>query len=375
MTAVPTRLLSCLVCPTTKEPLRLDGSVLVSPSGRRYPVVDGVPVLIPDRDDPTIWMATASKQAAWSHLDCASDQPTGDQSTGHEYGGLFAETLGVSEEERAKLRDLIDTGPHPVDPVASVLVGATCGLAYSHLIGALRRYPIPELPLPDGEGRRLVDIGCSWGRWSIAAARKGYDVIALDPSLGAVMAARRIARSLGLQVNFVVGDARNLPFESGTLDTAFSYSVLQHFAKADARDALAEIGRVLVPGGLAKVEMPNRLGLRSQLHQIRRGFREADGFEVRYWSTPELRDAFETAIGSTRISADCFFGLNLQYSDVDLMRPTLKLVMTASEMLRRASTIAGPVVHLADSVFCTAIKQVSAIEDRRISADPSTAPG
>ena len=45
------------------------------------------------------------------------------------------------------------------------------------------------LDLPRGP---LLDIGCSWGRWSLAAARKGYSVVGIDPSLGAVMAARRI---------------------------------------------------------------------------------------------------------------------------------------------------------------------------------------
>jgi cyclopropane fatty-acyl-phospholipid synthase-like methyltransferase len=42
-----------------------------------------------------------------------------------------------------------------------------------------------------GAGKLLLDIGCSWGRWSISAARNGWCVVGIDPSLGAIMAARR----------------------------------------------------------------------------------------------------------------------------------------------------------------------------------------
>src|SRR2546421_318531 len=82
------------------------------------------------------------------------------------------------------------------------------------LLGELDSYPIPELRLPAGDGRRLIDVGCSWGRWSIAAARKGYRVVGIDPSLGAIIAARRVSESLGLPIRYVVGDARYLPFSA-----------------------------------------------------------------------------------------------------------------------------------------------------------------
>ena len=99
-----------------------------------------------------------------------------------------------------------------IDPVVAYLIAATNGLMYRHLIGRLESYPIPDIDLPPGEGRTLLDVGCSWGRWSLAAARLGYTVIGIDPSLGAVMAARRVARQLNLAATFLVGDARHLPF-------------------------------------------------------------------------------------------------------------------------------------------------------------------
>lgn len=42
-------LLEILVCPVTRSPLRLDGDELVGTvGGLRYPIRDGIPVLLPD---------------------------------------------------------------------------------------------------------------------------------------------------------------------------------------------------------------------------------------------------------------------------------------------------------------------------------------
>lgn len=76
-----------------------------------------------------------------------------------------------------------------IDPFVQEQVPYTNGFLYRPLQYKLSRYPIPELRLEPGEGTRFLDIGCNWGRWSIAAARKGYRVSAIDPSPPAVIAA------------------------------------------------------------------------------------------------------------------------------------------------------------------------------------------
>ena len=75
----------------------------------------------------------------------------------------------------------------------------TSGNLYFSIQNKLTRYPIPECRLPQGNGERLLDIGCNWGRWSIAAAQKGYRPVGIDPSLDAVLAARRVSRQLGVE--------------------------------------------------------------------------------------------------------------------------------------------------------------------------------
>lgn len=258
-------LLSLIVCPLHGDPLGEAADGLSCPHGHRYPVVDGVPVLLDDRPQ-TIGIAEHSLRTARAG---ATDDP------------YFLGTIGISERERAELRRQIDANPDgSVDPVISLLVAATNGIAYKHLIGTLNEYPIPEIRLPRAEGALLLDIGCNWGRWSIAAARKGYRTIGIDPSLGAVLAAKRLAKRMGLPCRFVVGDARFLPLRPGAVDVAFSYSVIQHFSREDASAAVREIGRVVRTGGRSLIQMPTVFGLRCLYHQARRGFTDGQAFDV-----------------------------------------------------------------------------------------------
>lgn len=327
-----------LVCPRDHSALTDDRGQLECERGHRYPVVDGVPVLLLPDALPAIDIAAASVRAEAQ----ASDP-------------FHLSTLSLSDDERRGITDLARQGA-AIDPVVVYLVAATNGLMYRHLIGRLDRYPIPMLPLHEGSGRRLIDVGCSWGRWTFAAAARGYDAVGVDPSLGAVLAARRIAGQLGCDAHFVVGDARHLPFAASSCDAVFSYSVLQHFSIDDAASAVGEMGRVLRPGGLAKVQFPIRFGLRCLYHQARRGFRQPTGFEVRYWTWPQLSRLFGRAIGPSRFEADCYFGIGVQASDEPLMTPALARVLRLSESVKRASRWFPPLRRVADSVFVESLK-------------------
>ena len=120
---------------------------------------------------------------------------------------LYLDTLGVSVEQRRRIAR--DWRPDAdVDAVISYLVGATSGLGYAGAAGRLRRYPIPQIPMPRGTGGLLLDVGCNWGRWSVAAARKGWIPVGIDPSLGALAASRRAFDRTEPPVYRVCGDAR-----------------------------------------------------------------------------------------------------------------------------------------------------------------------
>jgi SAM-dependent methyltransferase/uncharacterized protein YbaR (Trm112 family) len=326
------RTLSLLACPRDQRPLIPSGpstslgtgAALTCGEGHRFPIVEGIPILLRDDVEQTHWAAVLSLESA---------------------------RLGAALDDWA-----VPSPSDGVHPFVQQSIGGTGGNLYRSLIGRLPRYPIPEIPLEDGRGRSLVDIGCNWGRWTIAAARRGYRPIGIDPSLQALLAARAVCAQLGVEADFVIGDARHLPLRTASIDTAFSYSVIQHFSKPDAAQAAADIGRVLVRGGKAVVQMPNVYGVRCLIQQARRRFREPEKFEVRYWTPSELRRTFETAIGPSRLSVDGFFSLNAQPAEADILPVHLRALVHASAALARVADSVPPLVNAADSLWVTSSK-------------------
>lgn len=313
---------------------------LISKSGNFYPVIEGVPIMLIDEVEQTIDLARQTLQVANK-----KEEP------------YFISTLGITESEKAELRNYISSQSQleqfVIDPIVQFLVAATNGILYKDSIQKLDRYPIPEIRLPNAlnQEKLLLDIGCSWGRWCVAAAQKGYQVIGLDPSLGAVLAGKRIAKKMNLNIKFVVGDARYLPFRENLFDDVFSYSVLQHFSKEDVFYTLTEINRILKIKGNSLIQMPNMWGIRSLQHQISRGFKNPQNFDVRYWSINELNSVFNEKIGNSKILIDGFFGLGIQSSDLDLMPTKYKLVIKASETLRKLDERINLFKNFADSLY------------------------
>lgn len=315
-------LLEVLVCPRDKQALRQEGARLICSQGHAYAIVDGVPILL-------------VSEAEQTHIE-----------------GTRA--LAVADGRDASPLRKFDLAPNEIDPFVRNAIGATNGGLYEHLVGKLTKYPIPHLRLPAGEGKLFLEIGCNWGRWCIAAARQGYRPIGIDPSLKSIRAANRVVRQLGIDAAYVVADGRFLPFREESFDQAFSYSVLQHLSKENALSTLSEIRRVLRVGAGALVQMPNVFGIRCLYHEVRRGFREARDFEVRYWRPDELRAAFTEKIGPSELTVDGYFSLNVQPTDVHLMLARYRPLVHASERLRRMSEKVPILVNIADSLYVSA---------------------
>lgn len=58
----------------------------------------------------------------------------------------------------------------------------------------------------------ILDLGCGTGRHSIELARRGYKVTGVDLSFSQLQRAKEKAKEQQTQINFLQGDARNLPF-------------------------------------------------------------------------------------------------------------------------------------------------------------------
>ena len=303
--------MSTLLCPRDGELLNARDDALWCPAGHRYLVVDGIALLL----DPTV-------------------QPT-------QPGYWATAEESYPSDERAV------AGVGEVDEYVRWLLRSTCGNLYD--AERISRYPIPAFPLA-GAGR-LLDLGSNWGRWTIAAARAGFEVVGIDPSLGAVRAARRVASQLNVEAEFVIADARHLPFSDGSFDVVFSYSVLQHLAAYDVAEVLGECARVLRPGGIALHQLPSVYGALSVYRQARRGFRPARGFEVRYWRPRELRNMFRQSIGPTTITADGYLTINPHAADLSELRAVARAVVRASRTLTELSRRVPVLSVFADSLW------------------------
>jgi SAM-dependent methyltransferase/uncharacterized protein YbaR (Trm112 family) len=307
-----------LVCPRDFKPFETRAGYLRCPDNHTYPIVQGVPILLLGETVPT-------QKLFWQVL----ERP----------------------EVALQVHSADSPVPGGIDPFVKRALAATSGNLYGFAAKNLGRYPIPDLPLPNSPEACFLDLGCNWGRWCFSAARKGYLPIGIDPNLEAVLAARRIAKQLSLPAYFLVADARHLPFSSHSMATVFSYSVLQHFDKNDVRQTLKEVSRVLRTGGTALIEMPNAFGFHNLLHQIRRGFRQAREFEVRYWAPAELKKTFGFYIGPTQLCADGYGTLNPQVADLDMLPFLYRLVVRVSEWFRKRSLRWTWLIYVADSLY------------------------
>src|SRR3954452_10652495 len=102
------------------------------------------------------------------------------------------------------------------------------------------------LPAPDGR-RIVLDVGSGWGAVSSRLGAWG-EVTGVEPSgVARDEAARR-------GVNVLQGRAEELPVEDGSVDIAIASDVIEHVP--DDHVAMAEIARVLRPGGLALITVP-----------------------------------------------------------------------------------------------------------------------
>jgi len=321
-----------LVCPRDKRELQTVENNLICPDNHFYPVVDDIPIMLVEEEERIHNYITETLEKV-------------------------VEIQSSKSSENAADSEKIPSDENAVDEYVQSEIPLTCGNLYMGLRHKLTRYPIPEFRLPPGKGERFLDAGCNWGRWTIAAAQNGYQPIGIDPSLKAVSAARRISRQLGVSTDFVVGDARYLPVADGCFDVGFSYSVLQHFSKENAKISLEEMGRTVKKDGKILVQMPNKFGLRCFYQNARRGFTAGEGFDVRYWSPSELMETFKNKFGETQMSADCYFGLNIQNNDIDLFPAHFKMVVHSSEFLRRLSRKLPLLVNVADSVYLESVNQ------------------
>jgi SAM-dependent methyltransferase len=148
-----------------------------------------------------------------------------------------------------------------------------------------------QFPITPGE--RVLDLGCGGGRHAFELYRRGARVVAFDHDGGelAQVASMFLAMTQSgeagekADARVVQGDVLSLPFPDGSFDAVIAAEVLEHIP--DDERAIAEIARVVRPGGRLAVTVP-RWWPEQINWALSREYHDIPGGHVRIYKGSEL---------------------------------------------------------------------------------------
>ena len=155
---------------------------------------------------------------------------------------------------------------------------------------------LKERILPD---HRILDAGCGGGRNLVWFAGAGYDVHAVDADEARIDEARTRFPHLG-DARLRVAEVDALPFEDDRFDVVICNAVL-HFARdhAHADAMVAELARVLAPGGLWFARLASDIGLEGGVERLGGGRSTLPDGTERYLVDQARLLAWTAALGGT----------------------------------------------------------------------------
>ena len=155
-----------------------------------------------------------------------------------------------------------------------------------------------QFPIEAGE--RVLDLGCGFGRHAFEASRRGAHVVAVDRSEEEVASVTSMFRAMAaageapadVVTQAVRADLLSLPFPDASFDVVMASEVLEHIPDDDL--AMAEIARVVRPGGRVAVTVP-RWWPERVCWALSREYHDVAGGHVRIYKGDELEQRLRDA--------------------------------------------------------------------------------
>jgi SAM-dependent methyltransferase len=116
-------------------------------------------------------------------------------------------------------------------------------------------------------GAAVFDLGCGVGRHVLYLGGCGFRMAGADVSPAGVQQTTALAAERGIAFDGRVCVMTELPWPDASFDAALSTSTIHHGLRADVQRAIAEVRRVLKPGGTFLVDFPSTE--REDLTQLR----------------------------------------------------------------------------------------------------------
>jgi SAM-dependent methyltransferase len=105
---------------------------------------------------------------------------------------------------------------------------------------------------------KVLDLACGFGRYANRLAALGYSVTGLDIMPGFLKIAREGAEAMGVRVNYLQGDMRQLDFDEAFDRVLILFTSFGYFSDEGNAQVLRNVARALKPGGLLGFDIPNR---------------------------------------------------------------------------------------------------------------------
>lgn len=139
------------------------------------------------------------------------------------------------------------------------------------------------------KGERLLEVGCGVGIDLIRFARAGAVVTGVDLAQVSILLTRKNFEQHSLPADLYIMNGEDLQFEKDSFDVVYAHGVIQY--TADGQRMIAELHRVLRPGGVTILMVYNRLSWLNALSKVMSvELEHEDAPVLRKYSISEFRD-------------------------------------------------------------------------------------